>query len=42
MVTSAGPRMTVPSNSCDVAIVKGAGGGEWSMVIIAQWLRAPI
>jgi hypothetical protein len=40
--TSAGPRMTVPSNSCGAAIMKGARGGEWFIRIIAQLRRIPI
>jgi hypothetical protein len=41
-VTSAGPRITVPSNSCGAAIVKGARGREWSMMFVAYLLRVPI
>ena len=36
IVTRAGPRIAVPSNSCGAAIVNPVGGGELSMTFIAR------
>jgi hypothetical protein len=39
-VTSAGPRIAVPSNSCGAAIVNEAKGEESSVIFISRMYRS--